>query len=192
VHFDIHPLEETGHTRSSIKNISFNCGEKDIYRELDRYLKLWAWKNNEIGIAKTFVACSKEDTKKIIGYYSSSMSLIDLSNLPKDSKDKLPGYPIPSLLIGKFAIDKSLHKKGVGKELLKHAFKTALEISQKVGVFAVKVDAKDEEAKQYYLKNGFLPLEDKPLGLYIPISTLKAAKAEQRAKQASAINLNSL
>ena len=59
-----------------------------------------------------------------------------------------------------------------------------------MAVFAIKVDAKDEEAKQYYLKKGFLPLEDKSLGLYIPISTLKAAKAEQQAKQASAINLS--
>ena len=163
----IYPLENTGHTRSSIKNLEFNCSDKIVYQELDRYLKLLAWKNNEIGIARTFVACSEDNTRNILGYYTSSMSLIELKDLPDEVRKKLPGYPVPALLIGKFAVHKLAQNQAIGKELLKHAFETAIEVSQKVAVFAIKVDAKDEEAKQYYLKKGFLPLEDKSLGLYI-------------------------
>ncbi|WP_168499664.1 GNAT family N-acetyltransferase [Anabaena sp. UHCC 0204] len=192
----IYPLENTGHTRSSIKKLDFKCTdskEEELYPELVKYIKQLAWKNNEIGgIARTFVACPEDDRKKILGYYTSSMSLIELKNLPDEVQESLPGYPVPALLIGKFAVDKLAQKQGIGKQLLKHAFETALEVSQKVGVFAVRVDAKDEQAKQYYLKKGFLSLEDKALGLYIPISTLKAAKAEQEAKQASEINLSLL
>ncbi len=174
--FYICSLEDTGHTRSSIKKIEFKCSQKEIYQELDRYLKQKAWINDLTGIARTFVACAEEDNKKIVGYYTLSMSLIYNQNLPSELKDKLPGYPTPAILIGKFAVNQSEQKSGVGKQLLFHAFETTLEVSRKVGVFAIKVDAKDDESKKYYLSKGFLALQDMPLGLYIPISTLKEAK----------------
>ncbi|MEG3859930.1 hypothetical protein [Microcoleus sp. herbarium12] len=38
--------------------------------------------------------------------------------------------------------------------------------------FAVIVDSKNQQAKEFYLKYGFIPLEDDELSLFIPIATI--------------------
>ncbi|MBD2505447.1 GNAT family N-acetyltransferase [Anabaena azotica] len=183
-------LEETGHTRSSLKKIDFNCGDKKEDKELSKYLKQLAWKNNEISIARTFVACDIENPKCIFGYYTASMSLIEVKNLPDDLKDSLPGYPIPAMLIGKFAVNRSVQRKGIGKKLIRHAFENVIEISKKVAVYAVIVDAKNKEVKEYYIEQaGFLSLIDRPLSVYIPVISIKEAQANaQKAMQSQEIS----
>ena len=172
--WSIIPLDSPGYNRSSLNKAIFNCGEKEKYRDLDRYLKQLAWKNNEIGLAKTFVASLEEDRKRIIGYYSVSMSLIETKALPDDIKKSLPGFPIPAMLIGKLAVDKSAQGIGVGKSLLKHAFQSAIEVSQRVGIYAIRIDAKDKESKKYYVeKRGFLQLNNTSLEIFIPMVTVK-------------------
>ncbi|MEB3342618.1 hypothetical protein [Okeania sp.] len=42
------------------------------------------------------------------------------------------------------------------------------------GDFAIAVDAFNEDAKAFYLKYGFIPLEDNPLSLLIPMKTILA------------------
>jgi hypothetical protein len=41
-----------------------------------------------------------------------------------------------------------------------------------VGIFAVKLDAKNESAKTFYLKYGFIPLKNDSLSLFIPLASL--------------------
>jgi ribosomal protein S18 acetylase RimI-like enzyme len=37
--------------------------------------------------------------------------------------------------------------------------------------FTLLVDAKDEDAAAFYRKNGFTPLDSRPLTLFLPIAT---------------------
>lgn len=50
-----------------------------------------------------------------------------------------------------------------------------VQASEQVARYAVLVDAKDKNAKQFYLKYGFIPLEDQPFSLFLPIATIKEA-----------------
>lgn len=182
--FEIHLIKDTGHTRSSIKKLNFNCGDKEHHRQLDIYLKQFALVNDETGVARTFVACSENDKKQILGYYSCSMSLVDFKDIPENHETKLPGYPIPALLLGKLAVDKSLHRRDIGKKLLEHLYRNTVDVSKKVGVHLLRVDAKDEEAKTYYVnKRGFMPLKDNSLGLFIPLSTLSEAIQQKESEK---------
>lgn len=179
----INPLTSTGHTRSSIKRVPFNCGDKHYHEALDNYLKRLAWKNHEDGIAKTFIASPRENTREVLGYYSSSMSLIDFQSIPEKFQDALPGYPVPAMLIGRLAVDKSAQKQGVGKRLLRHAYETLDDVFHKVGVYAIRVDAKDEDAKRYYVeKRGFQELTEMHLGVFLLASTVREAVAIYRSK----------
>jgi len=54
-----------------------------------------------------------------------------------------------------------------------HFLSSALEVSQKLGVFAVDVWSKDEGARKFHLKYGILTLQDNPLNLYLPIGTVQ-------------------
>ncbi|MEP0770540.1 GNAT family N-acetyltransferase [Coleofasciculus sp. FACHB-SPT36] len=174
------PINSTGRSLSSLKKDPFNSGEP----ELDKYLKQYAKKNDESGIAKTFVALPEDETGVIAGYYSCSMSVIDPQGIPTDLRNKLPSYPTPAMLIGKLAVDKSMQGTGLGKKLLRHAFENAIDISQKVGVYAVRVDALHEQAKEYYKKRGFLELQDTPVSLFLPIETIKEAIKRTQEKKA--------
>ncbi len=58
---------------------------------------------------------------------------------------------------------------------MKQALLKAVEVSGKVGLYAVLVDAIDEKAKAFYVKYGFIPFEEKPMTLFLPVATIKAA-----------------
>ncbi len=70
-------------------------------------------------------------------------------------------------------MDKSCQGQRLGERLLFHFLATVLEISEKMGVYAVDVWSKDEDARKFYLKYGFLALQDDALHLYLPIGTVR-------------------
>ena len=146
----------------------FNCGNS----ELDNYLKKYARQNHESGIAKTFVAIDRSDLSKIDGFYTVSASDIEFDSLPESTRKKIPAYPIPVILIGKLAVDKSAQGKGLGGELLVNGLIRSAKIAQEIGIFAVRVDAIDLKAQKFYLKYEFIPLQDRPLTLFLPIKTI--------------------
>ncbi|NET88986.1 MAG: GNAT family N-acetyltransferase [Kamptonema sp. SIO1D9] len=153
----------------SVNRDQFDCG----IPELNEYLKKYARQNHRKGIAKTFVAISDENQRNVVGYYSVSMSEIKRESMPKDYQKKLPRYPIPAIRIVKLGVDLSMQGRGLGKEILMQGLRRAVSLSSEVGIFAVAVDAINEQAKQFYLKYGFLPLEGEAFSLFIPISTVK-------------------
>ncbi len=146
----------------------FNCGNS----VLDDYLKRYARQNHEGGIAKTFVAIDRSGLLRIDGFYTVSASDIEFEALPELTRKKVPAYPIPAILIGKLAVDKSCQGEGLGGELLVDALLRSVKISQEIGIFAVRVDPIDLKAKEFYLKYGFIPLEDRPLAMFLPIKTI--------------------
>lgn len=46
-------------------------------------------------------------------------------------------------------------------------------LAENAGIIGLFVDAKDEVAKAYYERYGFLSLKDIPLELFIPLSTIR-------------------
>jgi hypothetical protein len=49
----------------------------------------------------------------------------------------------------------------------------AIVISDNAGIIGLFVDAKDEKAKNYYLRYGFVSLQDNPLEMFLPLSTVR-------------------
>lgn len=145
---------------------SFDCE----VAPLNTYLKRFARQNSESGISVTIVACAEDHPKKILGYYSVSSGEVAFDVLPDDVKKKLPRYPVPVMRIGRLAVDKSSKGMGLGRELLVDALYRALDAAKIMGLFAVVVDAKDESAKSFYRKYGFIEFKDKPMVLFIPFS----------------------
>ncbi|NEP02162.1 MAG: GNAT family N-acetyltransferase [Symploca sp. SIO2E9] len=171
----IHPISSLGRSSSGLRKEQFNSGEP----ELDKYLKQYALKNDPI-ITKTFVILAGDNSGKIAGYYACSMSTISPIGLSLEERKRLPKYPVPVMLIGKLAVDSSFQGMGVGKRLLRHAFENAVSLSENVVIYAIRVDALDHKAKKYYLKHGFLELQDSPLSLILPLETIrKAIKLKQ-------------
>lgn len=155
----------------SFNKSAFDCGKP----QLNEYLKKYAWQNQKRRYSITFVA-TIENTKEIAGYYCTSASSIEFAKIPDAVNKKLPKYPAPVMLIGQLAVDKNMQGKGLGKLLLMHALSRAVRISSEIGIFAVIVDAMDQQAKDFYLKYGFISLKDAEFSLILPIKTIIASR----------------
>lgn len=160
--WDFRPIDKK-HQRNS-----FDCG----YPVLDDYLKKYARQNHLKGIAKTFVAISASGGLRVNGYYTASASVIEYQSLPDSYGRSLPTYPVPAMLIGKLAVDNLAQGQGLGSELLADALYRAVRAAQEIGIYAVRVDAIDLRAKEFYLKHEFIPFQDNQLSLFLPMETV--------------------
>jgi predicted GNAT family N-acyltransferase len=152
---------------SSHKRSDFSCG-KDL---LDNYFWFQANQDVKRKLAACFVLSDQENN--IIGYYTLSSNSIANDLIPSDFGKKLPkSYTsIPTILLGRLAIDKKFHRQGYGKILLIDALKRCNESSDSLGAFAVVVDPIDNEAEEYYQKYGFIKLPDSGK-LFLPMKTI--------------------
>ena len=145
---------------------TFDCGEPALNEFLFRQAGQMARK----GFGKTYVALA-DDGLTVVGFVTLSAGQTQTSKLPPHLK--LPRYPAPTLRIGRLAVDHRQRGKGTGQQLMSFALQLALEFSQRVGLYAVVVDAKHAKAKAFYEALGFTVSLDDALCLYLPISTLE-------------------
>jgi GNAT superfamily N-acetyltransferase len=72
-------------------------------------------------------------------------------------RKRLPDYPLPILRISRLAVDAPVQNRGIGKLLLRFAFRLALELRDRFGCVGVVVDSR-AGAVSFYRKLGFRPL----------------------------------
>ncbi|MDH5553116.1 MAG: GNAT family N-acetyltransferase [Nitrosomonas sp.] len=157
----IEPLNST-HSRPD-----FQCG----VASLDNYLKKQAKQDVKRHISRVFVATTPESPPTIVGYYTLSTLSIELGHLPEKIACKLPRHPIPAALIGRLAVSKQAQGAGVGKMLLIDAIKRTLDVSDEIAIYAIVVDAIDEQAKHFYQQFGFSPLSSESRRLFLPLKS---------------------
>jgi GNAT superfamily N-acetyltransferase len=153
----------TRHDRSS-----FACGSEP----LDRYLQRQAPQDAERRVAAPFVLV-EPPSHGVLGYYTLSASIVAADALPTDLAKKLPRYPqLPVTLLGRLAVDQGLRGKGLGELLLMDALHRSLDAAAEIAAMAVIVDAKDKDAEAFYRRFGFIPLQQQPARLYLPMKTV--------------------
>ena len=147
---------------------AFHCGAE----ALDRYLKQQARQDADKRVAAPFVAVRLPDTV-VLGYYTLSASLLTLTDLPDELARKLPRYPqLPVTLLGRLAVDQSTKGQGLGEHLLLDALHRSLAHADQIAAMAVVVDAKDESAAAFYRHYGFIPLQTRPIRLFVPMRSI--------------------
>lgn len=147
---------------------TFCCGNAS----LDAFLKDLAGQYEKRRLGKTFVAV-RQGERLVCGYYTSACGSLDLSALAEIQRKKLPKHPLPTVHLGRLAVDQSHQGQRLGELLLFHFLRSALDAANTMGVYAVDVRATDDKARDFYLKYGFLPLQDLPLHLYLPMKTVE-------------------
>jgi GNAT superfamily N-acetyltransferase len=141
---------------------------------MNSLLKKRALKNHAAGASRCFVL-SYENTA--IGYYSLSAGAISHEAAPKSMRRNMPN-PLPVLLLGRLAVDKRYHNKGIGQALLHDAMIRAINVSGNSGIFAILVHALNDQAKQFYLSRGFVESPLQPMTLMMTIETIRSILAE--------------
>lgn len=146
---------------------SFHCNVD----ALDNYIHKQAGQDIKRSISRVFVAEQPGNSKEVMGYYSLSTLSIELNQLPENLARKLPRHPIPAALIGRLAVSKSAQGYGIGKMLLIDAIKRTLSVSEQIAIYAMVVDAIDDNAKGFYEQYGFTCLNDSSARLFLPLKS---------------------
>ncbi|KAF2518271.1 GNAT family N-acetyltransferase [Flavobacterium salilacus subsp. salilacus] len=147
----------------------FYCG-KEL---LDNYIRKQASQDIKKDLSACYVFC-EGDNKEVTGYYTLSSNSIDRSTLPPSLTKKLPPtyVNLPTVLLGRLAVDAKHQGKGLGKLLLIDALNQCIELSKTLGIIAVIVDPIDSEAIKFYESYGFILLPGSGK-MFITIKTIE-------------------
>jgi GNAT superfamily N-acetyltransferase len=145
----------------------FTCGVD----ALDRYLRQQASQDVRRRATACFVA-REIATDRIAGFYTLAAGGILLAEMPARLAKRLPRYPmVPIARLGRLAVDVTYRGFRLGGALLWDAVDRAGR--SEVAVYALVVDAKDEQAERFYLHHGFVAFGDKPRTLILPLPKRK-------------------
>jgi len=139
---------------------------------LDRYFKRQASQDIKRCISRVFVATLPENPARVVGYYTLSSLSIELQRLPKKFARKLQNYPIPAALIGRLAVRGAVQGHGIGTMLLADAIKRTLSVCDQIAIYALVVDAIDDDVMRFYRQFGFKVLSDSNRRLFLPLKSL--------------------
>ena len=79
---------------------------------------------------------------------------------------------MPAALIGRLAVSNVAQGQGVGKMLLTDAIKRTLAVSDQIAIYAMVVDAINDNAKRFYEQFGFTGLSDDSPRLFLPLKSI--------------------
>lgn len=157
-------LEKAKHDRSR-----FDCG----VIVLNHYLKVMASQQAKKDNTRTFVLEDEQYSEQVIGYYTLTMTPIDIKNLPAKLQKK--HHSVTSAgLIARLAVDYRYKGRGFGEWLLVDALRKLLVASETVAFPVVIVDAKDG-AEYFYEKYGFTTFKDSDKKLFLTIADIRAS-----------------
>jgi len=155
--FIIEPLT-SNHDRTD-----FTCGVD----ALDRYFREQAGQDVRRRATACFVAIEIA-SDRIAGFYTLAAGGVLLAQMPVRLAKRLPRYPtVPVARLGRLAVALAYHGLKLGGSLLWDAIERASR--SEVAVYALVVDAKDEQAESFYLHHGFVAFGDTSRSLILPL-----------------------
>lgn len=149
---------------------SFDC---DVL-PLNHYLKKQAGQDIKRRVSRVFVAIEPQDSSRILGCYTLSSLSIQLNELPPSLSRKLPKHPIPAALIGRLATCQQEQGHGIGQMHMANAIRRTLNVSDQIAIYAMAVDAVNEQAQDFYEKFGFKRLSVEHRRLFLPLKKICA------------------
>jgi GNAT superfamily N-acetyltransferase len=147
----------------------FDCGVP----ALNDWLRTHAIDAGRRGTARTNV-WTPMGNDRVVAYYSLAPYMVARDGLTSTLAGGL-NTSVPGYLLGKLALDKTLHGRGNGAELLFDALSRVAEVADLASGRLLVVDAIDERAAAFYRKYRFRPATNDPLRLVIKIATIQQA-----------------
>jgi len=148
----------------------FDCGVSS----LNTWLQNHAWKNQQTGVSRTNVICTRPEGR-IAGFVSMSTAVMERAALPRRDRHGKPD-PIPLTLLGQLAVDRHHTGRSLGRSLLFFALKTALAMSEHIGSYGVLTHPVNTAARSFYLHYGFEDIpHDERGGMLLRMQDIRAA-----------------
>lgn len=139
----------------------FLCG----IDSLDLWLKHRSLKNQTQGASRTYVVC---DETRVVAYYALASGAVTSTSATGRFRHNMPD-PIPVVVLGRLAVDQTLHGRGFGRALLRDAGMRVIQAADAIGIRGMTVNALSDNAKAFYENVGFEP---SPLDSHLLMMTL--------------------
>ena len=134
---------------------------------LDDWLRRRALANQVSGASRIYVAATPEN--RVLGYYALASGALAHAEAPGRVRRNMPD-PIPMAVLGRLAIDRSMHGRGLGVALLQDAVLRVRQAASIMGICGVLVHAISDEARAFYEHHGFISSGTNPLTLILSVA----------------------
>lgn len=147
---------------------SFDCGKEP----LNRYLREVARQSADRNLGVTQVVVLEPKAPEILGYFTLVTRTVESDVL---SEKRLPPGGVGVVLLGRLAVDRRYGRRGLGERMLLRAMAETDAAAKRIGIYALVLDAINEEARAWYLARdfGFKPVLDDPNRLYVPVAFIR-------------------
>ena len=146
---------------------AFDCGQE----ALNNWQRKHALQNQGAGAAQTYVGLVGG---AVVGYYCLAVGQIEYSDATERLQKGLARHPGPIMLLARLAVDKNWQKKGVGRALLRDAVLRTVQAADIVGIRALAVHAKDDQARRYYEQFDFTASPADSLHLLVLLKDIRS------------------
>jgi len=136
---------------------------------LDDWLKRHALANEQAGASRTYVVCAGG---RVVGYYALATGGVAQAAATGRVRRNMPD-PVPVMVLGRLAVDRVYHGRGLGSGLLRDAILRTLQAAAVGGIRAILVHAISEDAKRFYERHGFVESPIDPMTLMITVAEAK-------------------
>jgi len=147
----------------------FDCGSD----ELTDWLRRFALTNHRSDSARVYVV---HRDQRVVGYYALATGAADRSEVSPRVAQGLANHPVPVIILARLAVDASEQGRNLGSLLLWDALARVSQASELVGVRALLIHAKDDEARAWYLSR--LEFDESPVD---PLQLMLLLKDLRRA-----------
>ena len=147
----------------------FESGEPS----LDDWLRRRALRNEVGGGSRTYVV-STASGKRVVGYYCLAVGAVAHAGAPGRVRRNMP-EPIPAMVIGRLAVDRSVQGRGLGRAMLRDAILRTIQAASIAGIRAILVHAISEQARQFYERAGLHASPLDPMTLMVTVADAERA-----------------
>jgi GNAT superfamily N-acetyltransferase len=144
--------------------------------ELDRFLVRHALRAQQANSSQTYVAVAGDE---IVGFYTIVAGEVRHAKAPERVIKGMPRHPIPLLVLARLAVHTKAQGRGIGSGLLLDALGRTLQVADMIGVRALAVHAKDDQAAAFYRHFGFTPSPSDARHLFMIIKDIRLAAGQK-------------
>lgn len=136
---------------------------------LDDWLKRRARPNQISGASRTYVVA---DRHRVVGYYALASGAIAAADSVGRFRRNMPD-PIPVVVLGRLAIDRSQQGRGLGRALFRDCALRVVHAADTIGIRGIVVQAISNQAKAFYQALGFDPSSADPMILMVTLADIR-------------------
>lgn len=158
---EIKPLD------SAWDRAAFCCGHQTI----DNFFRNNAPEHHRKHKARVYCALYDE---AVIGYYFLVAQSTPPERVSEEAFKKFGRVKeTPCVYLGMLGVHEEHKGNGIGKTLMIHAMRKTMEVADIIGIYALTLEAVDEDVGNFYLGLGFKYFIEGELFMYLPLSAIR-------------------